>query len=84
MLQKSIPIHVDMVVIANPKTERDLKFRRSSCDRPMRAMSRASGSVPVAVPVASIRARWVECIGLLVVSVKPLPGCISKIAMAGF
>lgn len=54
----------------------------------MRAMSKASVSVPVAVPVASTLTRWSECIGLLIaglaVSVKPLLGCISKVAMAGW
>jgi hypothetical protein len=49
----------------------------------MRAMSEASVSVPVAVPVASIRARWVELVAGLAVSMKPLLGCISKVAMAG-
>ena len=86
-LPNNIPIHVDIVVIASPNTDRDLKFRRSSCDRPIRAMSRASASVPVAVPVASTPTRWSECIGLLIarpaVSVKPLLGCISYEAMAG-
>jgi hypothetical protein len=70
-------------VIANPKTDKDRKFRRSSCDRPMRAMSKASVVVPVVVPVASTRARLGECIGVLVVSAKPLLGCISKVAMTG-
>jgi hypothetical protein len=81
MLPNSIPIHVDIVVIANPKTDRDLKFRRSSCDRPIRAMSKASVVVPVVVPVASTRARWSA---ELVVSVKPLLACISKVAMTGW
>jgi hypothetical protein len=87
-LPNNIPIHVDMVVMASPNTDRDLKFRRSSCDRPIRAMSRASVSVPVAVPVASTCTRLSECIGPLiaglVVSVKPLLDCISYEAMAGW
>ena len=29
-LPNNIPIHVDMVVIASPNTDSDLKFRRSS------------------------------------------------------
>lgn len=82
-----IPIHVDIVVIAKPNTDKDLKFRRNSCDRPIRAMSKASASVPVAVPVASTRTLWSECSGLLIAglaeSLKLLPCCIPTVAMVG-
>jgi hypothetical protein len=51
-------------------------------------MSDASVLVPVAIPVASIRVRELECLGLLIagpaLSVKPLLGCISNEAMAGW
>lgn len=82
MFPNNRPIHVDIVVIANPKTDKDLKFRRSSCERPIRAMSQASASVPVAIPVASTRTRS-STSGLLVVSVNPLVGCIAMVVMAG-
>lgn len=46
--------HVDIVVTLNPKTDSDLKLRRSSWVRPRRAISRASASVPVCTPTASV------------------------------
>lgn len=83
-LPNSIPIHVDIVVTASPSTDNDLKFLRSSCDRPIRLMSQASDSVPVARPVTSA---WtcpsrsavglLAGVGLSAVSWKPLLGCIS-------
>lgn len=79
--------HVDMVVVANPKTDSDLKFRRNSWERPIRAMSQASASLPVAIPVASTRTRSSASNGLLPAGVveapNPLVGsCISEVAMA--
>jgi len=54
----------------------------------MRAMSQASASVPVAIPLASTRTRSsASTTGLLgadaAEAAKPLLGCISKVAMAG-
>lgn len=46
---------VDIVVMASPSTENDLKLRRNSCERPRRSISRASASFPVATPEISTR-----------------------------
>lgn len=86
-LLDNIETHVDIVVVARPRTESDLRLPRSSCFRPIRAMSHASASAPVVRLLASMQTRSSACKVTFPAgtteSAKPLTGCISWAILEG-